>query len=137
MFKGKSMIRGVALVALAALTVLWLLPPEHLHPSLEGRSMVRHRHVIAVTAPQTASSVNHGDHSDRGDHGDHGDHSDVQVRKTVFASALRVAPDISVVGQATVVIAPNWHVVDHTDLLHEWTCHDPPDLPTSPRAPPA
>jgi hypothetical protein len=134
MFKGRSMIRGVALVALAALTVLWLLPPEHLHPSHEGRSMVVHRHGIAATAPQTASSVNHSDHSD---HSDHGDHSDAQVLKTVFESTPRVAPDISVVVQATLVIVPNWHVVGHTDLLHEWTCHDPPDRPTSPRAPPA
>jgi hypothetical protein len=146
MFKGKSMIRGVALVALAALAVLWLLPPEHLHPSLEGRSVVVHRHVIAATAPQAASSVDHGDHGDHGDHDDHGDHSehsnhsdhsDAQILKTVFESAPRFAPDSPVVTHATSVIASSWRVVGYVALLYEWTCHDPPDLPTSLRAPPA
>lgn len=146
MFKGRSMIRGVALVALAALAVLWLLPPEHLHPALEGRSVVVHRHVIAATAPQTTSSVEHGDDSDHGDHGhhddhgdhsDHSDHSDAQILKTVFESAPRFAPDSPVVMHVITVIASSWRVVGYIALLYEWTCHDPPDRPISLRAPPA
>lgn len=133
MFKGRSMIRGVALVALAAFALLWRLPPEHLHRALEGRSLV-HRHAIAS---------HHGDHGDPHDHDntgkpdDHGDHSDAQVLKTVFESAHRFAPGSPVVMHATVVIAPCWRVGGHIALLYEWTCHDPPERPTSLRAPPA
>lgn len=127
------MIRGVALVALAALAMLCLLPPEHLHRALEGRSLV-HRHAIAI---------HHGDHGDHhehdntGEHDDHDDHSNAQVLKTVFESAPRFVPDSPIVTQATVVIAPCWRVGSHIALLYEWTCHDPPERPTSLRAPPA
>lgn len=144
MFKEKSILRGVALVALAALAVLWLLPPEHLHPSRADRSVVVHRHAIAATAPQAASSVAHGEHEDHGDserddhseHHNHSDHSDAQILKTVFESAPRCAPDSPVVTHAITAIASSWRVVGYVTLRYEWTCHDPPDRPTSLRAPP-
>jgi len=140
MFKGRSTIRVVTLVALVALAVVWLLPPEHLHPALAGRLMVIHRHAIVATAQQPTSSADHdhpGAHDHKSDPGDHGDHSEAQVLKTVFQSAPKVTPDMPVITQAMVGVTPHWHVVGHTDLRHEWTCHDPPDRPTSPRAPPA
>jgi hypothetical protein len=139
MFTRRSTIRGVAFVAIAAVAMLWLVPPEHRHPALAGRSAVIHRHTIVAVAQQTASSVDHDDHGDDDHHSNpenHGDHSDAQILKTVFTSAHKYVPDSPVVTQATVVIAPSWHVAGFTALRYESTCHDPPKRPTSLRAPP-
>ena len=139
MFKRRSMIRGVTLVALVAFALLWRLPPEHLHRALDGRSQV-HRHAIAVYQGDHSDHHEHGyahDHGNTGEPDDHGNHDDAQVLKTVFESAHRFAPDSPVVAPATVVIAPCWRVGGHIALLYEWICHDPPERPTSLRAPPA
>src|SRR5262245_10645246 len=118
MFTRRAKIRGVALVVLATLAVLGLQPPEHLHPSLVGRSVVVHRHAITMLAPQAASSIDHDDPRDLDDH------RDVQILKTIFESTPRFAPDSLIVLQTTAVFSPSWCIVGHIDLLYEWTCHD-------------
>lgn len=125
---------GVALVAIAALMGLLVLPAAHIHHLLSGESFV-HQHLDVDIATERHADDELAPHVEADDH-DHDTHATaIGVAYTVERTAILMA--LPVLLSRQLVLPPDTRSIRLSGALDAPIIHGPPRSGLSLRAPPA